>query len=195
MNLDTPLLSGRFFDLEPLTNAHKDEMAAIMDCDPERWQILLTSGAGEHFPAYWDAMVNSPRRLSFAARHKASGRIVGSSAFIDIEPVHRTVEIGGTWFHPEFRGTALNPEAKYLMLAHAFAAGALRCSFSVDSRNSHSQAAVTKLGATREGVIRHHRVTWTGHRRDSVIFSIIDAEWPRVKAGLETRLDAFRQAA
>ena len=114
--------------------------------------------------------------------------MAGTSSLFDIVPEHRTLEIGYTWFRPEFRGTAVNPEAKLLMLGEAFGAGALRVQFSVNALNARSRAAVLKLGAHQEGVIRRHRVTWTGAKRDTVLFSIIDEEWPAVKAGLEARL-------
>jgi RimJ/RimL family protein N-acetyltransferase len=107
----------------------------------------------------------------------------------DIDPQHRTVEIGYTWFRPEYRGTAINPETKLLMLAEAFRAGARRVQFSVSAVNTRSQAAVLKLGAKREGLLRNHRITWTGQRRDTVLFSIVAEEWDEVRERLRARLE------
>jgi N-acetyltransferase len=101
------------------------------------------------------------------------------------------VEIGTTFLHPDVRGGFVNPEAKMLMLSHAFAAGAVRVQFRVDSRNQRSQAAMTKLGAVREGVLRRDLLTWTGYIRDTVVFSILDHEWPAVKLQLERRLARY----
>ena len=88
------------------------------------------------------------------------------------------LEIGGTYYRPKFRGTGTNRRVKDMMLRRAFDCGFLRIEFRVDSRNGRSQAAMTRLGATREGVMRNDRTTWTGHRRDTVLFSVLKAEWP-----------------
>lgn len=188
MILEPRLLEGAHVRLEPAVEAHRDEMGDALNCDLDAWQLQVASGMGAHFPAYWSAMVDMPDRIAFAVRDRASGRLAGTSSFLFVDPRNRTLEIGSTWFRPEYRGTAVNPEAKLLMLAAAFAAGALRVQLAVDSRNARSQAACLKLGAKQEGVLRRHKVTWTGHKRDSVLFSIIDEEWPAVKARLEQRL-------
>jgi RimJ/RimL family protein N-acetyltransferase len=101
---------------------------------------------------------------------------------------HRGVEIGGTFIHPDVRGSAVNAEMKLLMIDHAFVSGAIRVQLRVDARNERSQAAVAKLGATREGVLRRDMVTWTGHMRDTVVFSILSDEWPPLKRRLEERV-------
>lgn len=188
MTLEPRLLEGEHVRLEPATEAHRKEMGEALNCDLESWQIQVTSGMGAHFPAFWDAMQNMPGRIALVVRDKASGRLAGTSSFLFVDPHHRTVEIGATWFRPEYRGGVLNPEAKLLMLSEAFEAGALRVQLATDSRNLRSQAACRKLGAKEEGVLRRHRITWTGHKRDTVLFSIIDREWPEVKARLEERL-------
>lgn len=184
------VLEGEHVRLEPVHEGLREELRAALDCDPDNWHIQATCGMGEHFDSYWAAMTQVPARIGYAVRALADGRLAGTTSFYAADPHHRTVEIGFTWFRPEYRGTAVNPEAKLLMLGQAFGAGALRVQFSVDARNPVSQAAVLKLGATREGVIRRHRLTWTGHKRDTVLFSIIDEEWPAVRARLEARLAA-----
>ena len=188
MQIRAEVLEGRHVRLEPASDSLREEMRAALDCDPDNWAIQSVNARGADFDGYWQAMVATPGRIAFAVRDLASGRLAGTSSLFDISPQHRSLEVGYTWFRPEFRGRMVNPEAKLLMLSHAFDAGALRVQFSVDARNARSQAAVAKLGAVREGVIRRHRVTWTGHKRDTALFSIIETEWPAVRAGLLARL-------
>lgn len=191
MRLLASLLEGRHVRLEPVTPAMQDEMRSALACDPDAWAMQFTNGRGSGFPDYWEAMVMpSPpaSRIAFGVRLRSSGRLVGTTSFHHISPANRTVEIGSTFYQPEFRGTDVNPETKLLLLSHAFDQGALRVQLTVDSRNERSQAAVAKLGATREGVLRRHLVTWNGHLRDTVVFSIIDIEWASVRERLLTRL-------
>ena len=188
MNLEPRVLEGEHVRLEPAAPGHREAMREALNVSPEIWEIYSSSGHGDHFPAFWDKMVGTPGRIAFAVWDKASGRLAGTSSFLRIEPDHRTLEIGFTFFRPEFRGTQVNPEAKLLMLGEAFGAGALRVQFNVDTRNARSQAAVAKLGAVREGVIRRHIITWTGHQRDTAMFSIIDSEWGEVREKLRQRL-------
>ncbi|HEX5818420.1 MAG TPA: GNAT family protein, partial [Gemmatimonadales bacterium] len=127
-------------------------------------------------------------RLPFAVR-LADGRLVGSSSYLDITPAHRRLEIGATWYHPDVWATAVNPECKLLLLTHAFEVLQVnRVALVTDALNLRSQAAIARLGAVREGVLRADRITQTGRVRDSVIFSIVAAEWPAVRHGLERRL-------
>ena len=191
MNLTIDAMTGRFVRLEPFTAALRDEVGAGQDADAEGWAIMSSSGEGEHFAAWWDAAFGEHgrgERIGFAVRRLADGRVVGTSSYLHIRPEHGGVEIGATFFHPDARSGPVNPEAKLLMLAHAFGAGAERVEFMVDTRNLRSQAAVAKLGAVREGVLRRHKRTWTGFLRDTAVFSILREEWPAVRAGLEHRL-------
>ncbi len=191
MELATAPLEGWHVRLEPVEPHMREEMRAALDCDPEAWAIQFASGHGDGFPGYWAAMLtpNPPgSRIGFAIRLLSSGQLVGTTSFHHISSANRTVEIGSTFYRPEVRGTEVNPEVKLLLLDHAFSRGALRVQLTVDSRNERSQAAVTKLGAVREGVLRRHLVTWTGHLRDTVVFSIIDTEWPDVRDRLRVRL-------
>lgn len=188
MILEARTLEGRHVRLEPVADAHREEVRATLATDPDNWLLQSASALGKHFDAYWRMMTETPRRITLVAFDRASGHMVGTSSLFDIDPQHRTLEIGYTWFRPECRGTAVNPEAKLLMLSQAFEAGARRVQFSVSAANERSQAAVLKLGAKREGVLRNHRITWTGHKRDTVLFSIIEEEWPEVRDRLEARL-------
>lgn len=168
-------------------------MRAALDCDPETWAIMAANASGAAFESYWAGACGAPpsERLPWAIRRRSDGRIVGVSSHYLSLASQGGVEIGSSFLHPDARGGAANPETKLLMLHHAFAAGAVRVQFRVDTRNRRSQAAVAKLGAVREGVLRRDRVTWTGYLRDTVYFSILDSEWPTVKAQLEARLVAF----
>ena len=186
-------LEGRFVRLEPFAPELKAELRALVDSDVEAWAIMPVNPTGVRFDAFFEAACAAPPnvRLPYAIRRRSDGRVVGTSTFYTAAASERGVEIGTSFLHPQVRSGAVNPEAKLLMMGHAFASGAVRVAFRVDTRNTRSQAAVTKLGAVREGVLRKDRVTWTGYIRDTVIFSVIEAEWPAVREGLEARLAAF----
>jgi RimJ/RimL family protein N-acetyltransferase len=133
--------------------------------------------------------LNTPNRKSFAIVH--SGRIVGSSSFIDLSPLHRRTEIGHTWLHPSVWRSVVNVEAKWLMLRDAFERMKLhRVSFNVDAINQRSRKAVEKLGAVQEGTLRRHAITFTGRIRDTVVYSILADEWPHVREQLEKRIQS-----
>lgn len=190
MDISFRPIEGRFVRMEPLTAAHKEEIRAAVDCDAAAWSILLVNPVGAGFEEYWSENCGAPltERMPFAIRRLADGRVVGISMYFMASAKHGGVEIGATFLHPDVRASAVNPEAKLLMLNHAFDCGAVRVQFKVDSRNERSQAAVAKLGAVREGVLRRDRRTWTGHIRDTVVFSILDDEWPALRLRLEQRL-------
>lgn len=191
MEIEARALRGKHVVLEPVREDRREAIQEALDRDPENWAIQSISAMGEHFAGYWRLMTETPGRIAFAAIDHATGRVAGTSSFFDIEPHHRTVEIGYTWFRPEYRGTAFNVETKLLMLGEAFGAGARRVQFSVNAANMRSRAAVLKLGAKQEGLLRNHRIGWNGHKRDTIIFSIVDEEWPDVRSGLRARLRAF----
>ncbi|WP_125255581.1 GNAT family N-acetyltransferase [Brevundimonas fluminis] len=193
MNLVPAVLENRFVRLEPLDDGHREPLRAACDADPELWPALYyNSFGGEHFDGGWAMLRDqqaSGRRLPFAVIR--GGEVVGMSSFIDIQPANRAVEIGTTYYRPDMRGGPVNPATKRLMLEHAHACGVDRVAFKVDDRNLRSQAAMTKLGAVREGVLRHDLITWTGHVRSSVVFSVLADEWPVVRARLDERLEGF----
>jgi RimJ/RimL family protein N-acetyltransferase len=177
--------------LEPFDATLRGPVRAALDCDPDAWRLFAINGQGAGFDGFWDslnAQVAQGGWIAYAIRALATGEIVGTTSFLNIKPTRQTVEIGGTFIHPDARSTFVNAEAKYLMLAHAFASGMRRVELLTDARNVRSQAAIAKLGAVREGVLRRERVTWTGHVRDSVLFAVTDLDWPDVRARLERRL-------
>ncbi|HET9159618.1 MAG TPA: GNAT family protein [Caulobacteraceae bacterium] len=191
MNLQFEALEGAYVRLEPVTPGMKDELRAALDCDPEGWEIMSVNGCGEGFDDWWGEMqAQSQRgeRMCFLIRRLEDGACIGTSSYLNIRRIHKGLEVGATFIRPEARSSPVNPESKRLLLGHAFDAGAIRVEFVVDVRNARSQAAVLKLGATHEGVLRNHKITWTGYVRDSAIFSITDYDWPGVRQRLDFRL-------
>jgi RimJ/RimL family protein N-acetyltransferase len=191
MNLKGKLLKGRYVRLEPITPEHRDELRNAIDCDPEAWEIMSVNGCGEGFEDWWGALKGESERgerIGYAIRRISDKRVVGTTSFLHMRRLHKSVEIGSTFLHPDVRSGPVNPETKRLLLGQAFDAGAIRVEFMIDERNARSQAAVMKLGATREGSLRNHMITWTGHVRDSVVLSICDFDWPGVRDRLDFRL-------
>lgn len=183
-------LDGRFIRLEPLADAHLAELAAAA-ADERIWGYSVRGDVGEYLGLAQESM-RAGTAGAFAVRHLAEDRLVGMSRLFDIVPAHRRLELGYTWYVPDVWGTAVNPEAKRLLLGHAFDAwSARRVEFKIHHGNLRSQAAVAKLGAVREGVLRAHMVLPDGARRDSVVYSIIQDEWPAVRDRLDARLAAF----
>jgi N-acetyltransferase len=183
-------IEGRLVKMEPLMPKHKEEVRAAIGCDPTAWSILLVNPMGAGFGEYWSDNCGAPltERLPYVIRRLSDGQVVGVSTYFTAKAKHGGVEIGATFLRPDVRASFVNPETKTLMLGHAFNSGAVRVQFTVDVRNERSQAAVAKLGAVKEGILRRDTRTWTGHIRDTVVFSILDSEWPTVKLGLEQRL-------
>lgn len=189
--LENTALDGRHVRLEPYDDALRAPVRAALDCDPDAWRLFAANWQGPGFDAWWStvtALVAQGDWVAYAIRARATGAVVGTTSFLNVRRTRQTVEIGGTFLHPDVRSSLVNAEAKYLMLAHAFAGGARRVEFLTDARNVRSQAAIAKLGAVREGVLRRERTTWTGHVRDSVLFAVTDLDWPHVRARLERRL-------
>jgi RimJ/RimL family protein N-acetyltransferase len=194
VELDIRPLEGRFIRLEPVEPALKQEVRAALDCDPEAWTVVSSTSQGAAFEAAWEkalAQLETGEMITYAVRRTSDGRVVGRTSFLHIRLEDRGLEIGSTFYHPDVRGGPVNPEAKLLLLGHAFACGAMRVELRTDLLNLRSQAAIAKLGAVREGVMRRHIVTWTGRIRDTVLFSITDEEWPAVRSRLEERLEAL----
>ena len=173
MTLSEPMRDGALL-LEPLGEAHRKALKAACAEDGEIWAIYATSFDPDHFDSAFDLIRSREDWRCFAVL--VAEKLVGMSCYIGIEPGRGVLEIGNTYYIPEMRGTGLNARVKRLMLERAFGCGFRRVEFRVDSRNSRSQAAMAKLGGVREGVIRQERVTWTGHVRDTVLFSILADE-------------------
>lgn len=187
------VLEGRHVRLEPLTRGHLDALWAV-GADPELWRLSLSTVASRvDLAAYVDAALAAQAAgtaLPFATVHRASGTVVGSTRFGNVSLAHRRVEIGWTWVAAPWQRTAVNTEAKWLMLRHAFERlGCMRVELKTDARNSRSQNAMRRLGAVEEGTLRKHMVCDDGHLRDTVYFSVTDDEWPDVSDRLRRFLD------
>ena len=194
MVLRTEVLEDRFVRLEPFAPALEAEMRAALDCDPDAWDIMVGAAYGEHFDGWWASALTAMKagtRIAWAVRRKADGAVVGTSSLYEIKPEYRRCEIGSTFYRPEARGGAINPACKRLLLGHAFDAGAVRVEIITDAINPASGAAIRKLGARDEGVLRKHKITWTGRIRDTAQFAILDDDWPAVRDRLDARLAAF----
>ena len=190
-------LEGKHVRLEPLSLTHHAELCEV-GLDEELWRwIPQNVRTADDMRAYIEEALRSQAQgsaLPFATLDQASGRAIGSTRFGNIDRVNRHVEIGWTWLALAWQRTAANTEAKYLMLRHAFETWkCLRVEFKTDSLNQRSRAALLRIGAKEEGIFRNHVITWTGRIRHSVYFSIIDSEWPQVKASLEARLLPLRK--
>jgi N-acetyltransferase len=195
LKIEMPLtLEGSIVRLEPIRREHaalfwdiaKDSMDEIF-----RWYPYSMKSSEDFQKVIEKAFLEQERgeSVAFATVERASGRVVGSTRFMNIDRANRRVEIGSTWIAPAWQRTAVNTEAKYLMLRHAFEVwGCARVELKTDALNEKSRNAILRLGAKEEGTLRRHVVTWTGRIRDSVYFSILDSEWPEVKAKLEAKL-------
>lgn len=175
MSLGAPMADGAL-RLEPLAEPHRDALRAACAEDGEIWAIYAIPYGPDHFDASFDALVARPNGCAFAIFLDEC--LVGMSAYIGIEPERGVLEIGNTYYVPVVRGSGINRRVKDLMIRRAIDSGFRRIEFRVDARNQRSQAAMAKLGGVREGVIRQERITWTGHVRDTILFSILADEWP-----------------
>ncbi len=144
--------------------------------DDEIWQLYSNDFGPSGFDASLDRYLSNPNNRTFVLFD--GDELAGMSSFIGIDRNRQVIEIGGTYYRPKFRGTGFNRRIKDMMLARAFDCGVRRVEFRVDIRNRRSQAAMKKLGAVREGVLRADRITWTGHVRNTVSFAILKDEWP-----------------
>lgn len=186
------ILEGRDVRLEPLSRAHEESLIAAAG-DGQLWRSTVTVvPARDTMAAYIAAAIQAQAEgleLPFVIIRQSTGQVVGSTRFYSIERIHRRVEIGYTWLAASAQRTSVNTEAKLLLLTHAFENWrCIRVGFVTDVLNEQSRAALLRLGAKQEGVLRNHMIMPDGRYRDSVCFSIIEAEWSEVKAQLEARL-------
>jgi N-acetyltransferase len=186
------VLEGKVVRLEPLALHHLDALCAV-GLEPSLWALttsrIVSRGDMQHYveAALGEQAVGSA--LPFATVERATNTVVGSTRYGNIVPQHRRAEIGWTWIAPRWQRTAVNTEAKYLMLRHAFDVMACRrVELKTSALNARSRAAMLRIGATEEGTLRRHMVQPDGSARDSVYFSVIDEEWPAVRERLEEML-------
>ena len=192
MAVSPVFLEGRYVRLEPLTTEHSAGLAAV-GLDDDLWKWIPTPvRTPDEMNAYvrhaLEEQLNGTA-LPFALVEKSSGRTVGATRYGNIDRTHYRVEIGWTWVARQWQRSAINTEAKYLLLRHAFETlQCIRVELKTDSLNERSRAAILRIGAREEGTFRNHMITASGRIRHTVYFSILECEWPEVKARLEGRL-------
>jgi RimJ/RimL family protein N-acetyltransferase len=160
---------------EPFSDLHRNPLKAACAEDGVIWQIYANNFGPDGFDQSVETYTSNPRNHMFVLFE--GDELAGMASYLGIDPNRQVLEIGGTYYRPRFRGTGFNRRVKEMMLARAFGCGIRRVEFRVDKRNARSQAAMKKLGAVREGVLRADRITWTGHVRDTVLFAILKDEW------------------
>ncbi len=190
----TPVtLEGRHVRLEPLTLAHVPGLAAV-GCDERIWKLMLYGDIRTEadMRAWVENLLHRQQQgtdLPFSVIFRETGKVVGATRYMDIRPVHRGLEIGGTWYAMDYQRTAVNTETKYLLLEYAFETlGCIRVQFKADIRNERSWRAIERIGGVREGILRNQYILQDGTYRDSIYYSILDREWPGVKEWLEKML-------
>jgi N-acetyltransferase len=194
-------LAGQHVRLEPLTLCHAPQLFAAFMIDPSVWQwlpVVLPTTCAEMealLAADLEAQA-SGAKVCFTQMERASGQEIGSTTYLDISRHDRRLEIGSTWIAKPWQRTGINTEAKYLLLRHAFEdLGAVRVQLKTDKRNLQSQAAIERLGAVREGILRKHMMVRDGFIRDTVLYSITEEDWPRVKDRLQKKMAAYNSSA
>lgn len=192
MKIEPIVLRGEHVRLEPMSLGHVDGLAAV-GLEPSIWEFMVDRIIDRD--GMWlfveKALADQAqgRSLPFVTRLAATDEIVGTSRFGNISTADRRVEIGWTWIAPEWQRSAVNTEAKLLMLTHAFEVWkCIRVEFKTDALNQRSRTAIRRLGAIEEGTLRQHMITDTGRFRDSVYFSILDNEWPQIRSDLRRKL-------
>lgn len=195
LNIVTPVtLEGAVVRLEPIRPEHVELFwqAAKNDLDNIFEWIPYRMKTREDFERVVEKAFAEQERgesVVLATVERSSGRVIGSTRFMNMDRINRRVEIGSTWIAPAWHRTAVNTEAKYLMLRHAFEVWqCIRVELKTDALNERSRNAILRIGAKEEGTLRKHVITWTGRIRDSVYFSILDTEWAAVQARLEAKL-------
>ncbi len=192
MQIEPVTLEGRHVRLEPLSEKHHAGLCEV-GLDQDLWRLIPSriTTPEEMTKSIAGMLADQVKGLTlpFATMERASGRVIGSTRYMNIDVANRRVEIGGTWIAKPWQRTAINTEAKYLMLRHAFEVfGCVRVELKTDALNMQSRNAILRIGAKEEGIFRKHVLTWTGRWRDSVYFSVLEAEWPGAKAELEKKM-------
>jgi RimJ/RimL family protein N-acetyltransferase len=192
VNLEPITLEGSHVRLEPLSESHHEPLCAV-GLDPELWKLIPIQVLDrDQMMRYIRNVLSDQEKgasIPFATVDRASGQVVGATRFMNIDAPHKRVEIGSTWIARPWQRTAINTEAKYLMMRYAFESlGCNRVELKTDALNTQSRNAILRIGAKEEGILRHHMVTWSGRLRDTVYFSVIAPEWPGVKAALEAKI-------
>lgn len=189
MDVKPVILEGQVVRLEPLTIEHVAALSKV-GLDPELWRLIpISATTPDEMHSYVSLALEEQKKgisLPFVMIDKVSNQVIGSTRYMNIDRANRRLEIGATWISPAYQRTAINTEAKLLLLTHAFEMlGAIRVELKTDALNEKSRKAILRIGATQEGIFRKHLIVpRSGRVRDTVYFSIIDTEWPEKKARL-----------
>jgi N-acetyltransferase len=196
-NLGPCVLEGSFVKLEPLRKRHENALTIASGKLDFGWALTHLKSRKDVQKRIQHTLELEKRNegYAFVVNYKPEKRIVGSTSYFGIVPEHKRAEIGFTWYEQSLWGSAVNPECKYLLLKHAFEDwNAIRIQITTDVKNLHSQKAIEKLGATYEGTLRNHAIRRDGTLRDTMMYSIISSDWPKVKTILEKRLTEYPKA-
>ena len=193
MEVIVETIKGEHVTLEPIREDHREALRRVA-ADEDIWTYMPRNAAGDYFDQWFNTareLTDNKQEIVFVVRRIISGDVVGSTRFLNLAPEHDRLEIGHTFYTREVWGSKVNPNAKLLLLSHAFEVmGANRVELRCDALNARSRAAIEKLGAQFEGILREHLFLPSGRRRDTAVFAILKSDWPRVRAGLQERLSA-----
>ena len=193
MEVIVETIKGEHVTLEPIREDHREALRRVA-ADEDIWTYMPRNAAGDYFDQWFNTareLTDNKQEIVFVVRRTINDDVVGSTRFLNLAPEHDRLEIGHTFYAREVRGSKVNPNAKLLLLSHAFEVmGANRVELRCDALNARSRAAIKKLGAQFEGILREHLLLPSGRRRDTAVFAILKSDWPRVRSGLQERLGA-----
>ncbi|TJY40710.1 GNAT family N-acetyltransferase [Cohnella pontilimi] len=195
MEVKPVVLTGNRVELLPMEEGHAEGLYEAGNF-PDIWTVTQGWIASmEDAGAYVRKALDQPAAVPFVIKDRLTGKLIGSTRFFDISAANRNLEIGSTWLTPSVWRSEVNTECKYLLLKHGFETlGTIRVQLKTDTRNTRSQRAIERLGAVKEGIHRNHMILPDGYIRDTVYYSIIDREWPEVKARLERFMTQHKEA-
>jgi RimJ/RimL family protein N-acetyltransferase len=196
MKVEPVVLESTFVRLEPVDEGHREGLRAAAQEDAALFDYMPMDLSGADFDRWFDwskAVSDGRHELVFTVIRRHDNRVVGSTRYLNIEPAHKRLEIGHTWYVRDTWASAINPSCKFLLFAHAFEALSWnRVELKCDARNERSRAAILKLGAQEEGTLRQHMILRDGFLRDTIYFSVVAKEWPAVCDALHNRIAHFR---
>ena len=193
MSFHFPTLNGPTIRIRPLQGEDAEKLAGLTSLETFKYYVtsVPTSQDPEGWQPFVDYILNTPTIHGQVIEDLQTDQILGMSNYLDIREIDRQVEVGMTWYIESKRGTKLNPEAKLLLLTHAFETlGCVKVTLKADDRNEHSKAAILKLGAKPEGVFKKQRLTPWGEFRDTAWFAIMAEDWPEIKSRLQSRIQS-----
>lgn len=193
MELIVETLKGEHVTLEPIREDHREALRRVA-ADEDIWTYMPRNAAGDYFDEWFNIareLTDNKTEIAFVVRCNGEGDVVGSTRYLNLAPVHDCLEIGHTFYARDVWGTKVNPGAKLLLMSHAFEVmSANRVELRCNALNARSRAAIEKLGAQFEGILRENMLLPSGHRRDTAVYAVLKSDWPRIRVGLQERLRA-----